>query len=360
MAERREPADRHQEVQADGEDHEDRDLRADGQRIVAGEQRQRRRDDERRERRQPLVRRQRPPGIDGEARRLARRRLRLAEQAPGPHDQHHRHHQEDQDDGDLRKDQDAERVELGDQHRRDEGADDAAEAADHDDDEDLDDDAQIHRVMHGIARDLERAAERGEEDAEREHAGEQPFLIDAERRDHVAVLRRRAHQHAPARALEQQPENAEHDRAEHDQEQIIARDVLAEEIDRALEARRAAAEQIVGSPDQHHEILDHQGQAESREQLEQFRRVIDAPQQHHLDEHADQRHGKRRHDHAAPEAERAGEALGQREGDIGADHVEGAMREIHDPRHAKDDRQRPRPPGNSDAALARPVRNCTT
>ena len=62
------------------------------------------------------------------------------------------------------------------------------------------------RVMHRVARDLQRAAERGEKDAEREHAGEQPFLIDAERRHHVAVLRRGAHQHAPARALEQQPQ----------------------------------------------------------------------------------------------------------------------------------------------------------
>ena len=193
--------------------------------------------------------------------------------------------------------------------------------------------------MHGIARDLQRAAEGREKDAKRKHAGEQPFLIDAERRHHVAVLRRRAHQHAPARALEQQPEHAEHDRTERDQEQIVARDVLAEEIDRALEAGRAAAEQIVRSPDQHDDILDHQGQAEGCQQLEQFRRMVDPPQQHHLDQHADDGHDQRRDDDAAPEAERAGEALGQRERDIGAEHVERAMGEIHDPRHAEDDRQ---------------------
>ena len=237
------------------------------------------------------------------------------------------------------KDENAEGVEFGDQHGGDEGADDAAEPADHHHHEHVDDDAQIQRVMHRVARDLQRAAERCEKDAERKHAGEQPFLIDAERRHHVAVLRRRAHQHAPARALEQQPEPAEHDRTERDQEQVIARDVLAEEIDRALEARRAAAEQIVRPPDQHHDILDHQGQAEGREQLEQFRRMIDPPQQHHLDQHADDGDDQRRDDDAAPEAERAGEALGQRERDIGAEHVERAMGEIHDPRHAEDDRQ---------------------
>jgi len=81
-------------------------------------------------------------------------------------------------------------------------ANDAAEPADDNDHEHVDNDAQIQRVMHGVARDLQRAAKGCEKDAEREHAGEQPFLIDAERGDHVAVLRRGAHQHAPAGALE--------------------------------------------------------------------------------------------------------------------------------------------------------------
>ena len=194
-------------------------------------------------------------------------------------------------------------------------------------------------MMHGVARDLQRAAERCEKDPEREHASEQPFLIDAERGHHVAVLRRRAHQHAPARSLEQQPEPAKHDRTDSDQEQIIARDILAEEIDRALETRRATAQQIARAPDQHHEILDHQGQAERRQELEQFRRMVDPPQQHHLDQHADGGHDQRRGDDTAPEAERARKPFGQRERDIGAEHIEGAMGEIHDPRHAEDDRQ---------------------
>ena len=193
--------------------------------------------------------------------------------------------------------------------------------------------------MHGIARDLQRAAERGEKDAECEHAGEQPFLIDTECGHHVAVLRRRAHQNAPAGALEQQPENAEHDRAERDQEQIIARDVLAEEIDRAPETRRATAEQIARAPDHDHEILDHQREAERRKQLEQFGCVVNPPQQRHFDQHADCRDDQRRGDNAAPEAERAGKIFGQREGDIGAEHIKGAVGKIDDPRHAKDDRQ---------------------
>ena len=193
--------------------------------------------------------------------------------------------------------------------------------------------------MHGVARDLQRAAEGCEKYPEREHAGEQPFLIDAECCHHVAVLGRGANQHAPAGALEQQPQQSQHDRTERDEKEIVGRNVLAEELDRALEPRRAAAEQIVRSPDQHHQILHHQGQPEGRQQLEQFGRVIDPPQQHHLDENADHRHDQRRHHDAGPEPECAGKPLGQRERHIGAEHVERAMGEIDDPRHAEDDRQ---------------------
>ena len=193
--------------------------------------------------------------------------------------------------------------------------------------------------MHGIARDLQRAAERGQKHPERKYAGEQPFLIDAERRDHVAILRRGANQHAPACALEHQPQQSKHDGTEPDQEQVIARDVLAEEVDRALESGRAAAKQIVRPPDQHHEILDHQRQAEGRQQLEQLGRMVDPPQQHHFDEHADRRDNQRRGDDAAPESKRAGKPLSQRERDIGAHHIKRAMGEIDDPRYAKDDRE---------------------
>src|SRR5207248_11228735 len=44
-------------------------------------------------------------------------------------------------------------------------------------------------------------------------------------------------------------------------------------------------------------------------------------------------------ENAAPESERAGKSLGQREGDIRAEHIERAMGEIDDPHHAEDDRQ---------------------
>jgi len=205
MTERGEAADRHQEMQARGKDRKDRNLRTNRERIVAADQRQRRRQHQRGNRRKALIRRQRAPGIYRQSRRAARGSLRLSEQAPGPHDQHCRHHQKHQDDGNLRKNQDTERVQLRYQHRGDKGADDAAETADHHHHEHVNDNPQIQGVMHRVARNLQRAAERGEKDADCEHAGKQPFLIDAECCHHVAILRRGTNQHTPACSLEQQP-----------------------------------------------------------------------------------------------------------------------------------------------------------
>ena len=217
--------------------------------------------------------------------------------------------------------------------------DDAAETADDDNDQRFDDDRKVHCVAGGFARQSQRAAERGEKDAEREHAGEQPARIDAERGRHFAIERRRPHQHAPARAAEQKPERAEHNGRQRDQQEIVARERSAEQRNGALEARRARTEQLVGPPDNQHQILDHQRDAEGREQLEQLRLVVDATQQRHLDERAERGDGEASHERRRPEADRAARALDAAVGDISAEHIEGAVREIDDARHAENDRQ---------------------
>ena len=190
-----------------------------------------------------------------------------------------------------------------------------------------------------LPRQLERAAEAGEKDAERKDAGEQPFLVDAERRHHLAVLRRRAHQHAPGSAAEEDPQEREDERTERDQQEVVGRKGLAEEIDRALEAGRARTEQFARPPDQQREILNDERDAEGGEQLKQFRRVVDAAQQKHFDERADRGDGERGDYDRAPEADHAAQPFGQRVPDIGAQHVERAMREIDDAGDAEDDRE---------------------
>ena len=91
------------------------------------------------------------------------------------------------------------------------------------------------------------------------------------------------------------------------------------------------------------EILHHQHHAEGGEQLEQLRRAVDAPQQQHFDDDADEADDERREQNAGPEGDGSeGEfeqPRHQGRGRVGADHVERTVREVHDPRDAEDDRQ---------------------
>ena len=105
-----------------------------------------------------------------------------------------------------------------------------------------------------------------------------PAWFDAERADHLAVLGRGAHQRAPARAREQQPQRAEHDRADRDQEKVVLREGDAEDVDRPARPG-ARPEQVLGAPEPEREVLDHQHEREGGQQLEQLGRAVDPPQE---------------------------------------------------------------------------------
>ena len=120
--------------------------------------------------------------------------------------------------------------------------------------------------------------------------------------------------------MEDEPDERENERGERDQQEVVGREGMAEEIDRALEARRAWAEQLARAPDQQHEILDDERDAEGREQLKQNRRVIDAAQQQHFDQRADDRDAEGGEHDRGPEANGAAEPVGQRVTDIGTEH----------------------------------------
>ena len=180
----------------------------------------------------------------------------------------------------------------------------------------------------------------GQHGADEEHRGEELGLVDAQRAHHLAVLGGGPHQRAPARARQQQPHRAQHDRADGDQQQVVGRDAAAQDLDRHGEAGRARTDQVLGAPGEQRDVLDHQHDGEGREQLEQFGRLVDAAQHQHLDQHADQADRERRQHDRAPEAEgRAAQRLDQAVGAVEAQHVERAVREVDDPRHAEDQRQ---------------------
>jgi hypothetical protein len=179
----------------------------------------------------------------------------------------------------------------------------------------------------------------GEQRAECEHCSEQPRLVDAQRADHLAVLRGRADQRAPARARQQQPQEAEHRGSDHDQQQVVAGELPPEDLHRAREPRRARAEHVFRPPEPQRRVLDDEHQREGRQQLEELGRAVDAPQQRHLDQRAEGPHRECREQQRRPEPPPAAQPLRQRVGDVDAQHEERAVREVHDARHAEDQRQ---------------------
>ena len=351
MAERMHAGRSHDEVQAGGKqrsgqqvDRQHRDIRAAG----SGKRQQQQADS-----RQPGSTQQQP--ARGAKRRLDRRavaagRLRPPHQAPGPPHQHDSHHQKLSHQRELGKTEinakgmdraqsDAHRLDLSNQQRGDIGAGDRAHAADHDDDECVANGQQVEVERGRLARQLQRAAQAREHRAEREHTGEQPGLVHAERTDHLAILRRRAHQHAPAGALEQQPQRAQHQRASDDQQQIVAGKAPAQDVDRTGQPRRTGSQQILGPPQPQRRVLDHQHQREGREQLEQLGRAVDPAQHDHLDQRADRTGGERRQRQCGPKAQPRAQALHQAVGDVDAQHEKRTVGEIDDARDTEDQRQ---------------------
>ena len=341
----------HDEVQAGREQDCDQDVGAEHERVgrcfrqhgEQGEKNQRRCADDLQDRRRRTDR-------ILQLGRIADRALRPAEQAVRTHDEHDRHHDELGDQRELGEvhgeaaeihdaDADAQRLDLGDDDGGEIRAADRAHAADHDDNERVADHGEVHQQVGRLAGDLHGAAEAGEECAERKDGREQHGLIDAERADHLPVLGRGAHEPPEAGAGEREVECDQHDRAHRDQEQVVARKPPAEDIDRAPQARSARTEQIFRSPYPKHGVVDDQHQREGREQLEQFRRLVDAPQQHDLDHGADGGDDDRGRDNAAPEAEPAAHLRGEGVGEIGAQHVERAVRDIDDAGDAEDQRE---------------------
>ena len=79
----------------------------------------------------------------------------------------------------------------------------------------------------------------------------------------------------------------------------------AKNINCATKPRRTRPQQIFRPPDRQRGILDNEHQAEGSNQLQQLRRVIDAPQDQKLCDDANHSHHQSRSQHAAPKAQRA-------------------------------------------------------
>ena len=263
--------------------------------------------------------------------------LRAAEQPPRPEDEDHRHHHEHEHEGALGDDEDPERAELRYEHRGEKGAGDASHPAHHHHHEHRGEDVEVHEEVGASLRELGGAAEAREHRAEKEGAGEEPRLVHAERADHLPVLGRSPDQGAPAGAVKQQPQGAQHEEAERDEGKVVLRQPGAEQVHRPLEPRGRGAEQVLCAPHEEGEVLDDEDDAEGRDELVELRGLVHPAQDQQLDDHPDDPDGHPREEHRHPEADRAAEELDEGVRDVRPQHVERAVREIDDPGHPEDD-----------------------
>ena len=240
--------------------------------------------------------------------------LRAPEQTPGTCHQHHGHHQKFHHQSQLGKrhaepaeihdpQPDAQRLDFGNQQCRHIRARDRAHAADHHHHKRSADGVEVHLQRGGFARQLQGTAQARQQRAQCKNSREKPGLIHAERAHHLTVLRGGAHQRAPARAREQQPQQTQHDRTHHDQKQVIGRELPSQNLDGTFESGRARPQQFVWPPQPQHRILDHQHQCKSGQQLEQLWGLVDTPQQQHLNQRTQHTHGHRRQQQCGPESQ---------------------------------------------------------
>ena len=274
----------------------------------------------------------------------ARRRgdERAPEQPVGPHDQHDGHRDEGEHERRLRQPPHAEGVQQADQQAREERAADRTQPADDHHDESLDDDREVHLQVtdsRGICR-APASPARKLPSAKTAVKSQRP--VHAERRGHFAVLRGGAHARCPSAcagtaATRAAPKTSGPTSGRNT---VYCGTTGCPDLEAALESRRARCEQVLRAPDRQHQILHDQRDAEGREQLEDLRRRVDPPQHETLDHDAGQRDRERREQQPAEERRRRGRQRGRdAEREVGAEHVERAVREVDDPRDAEDERQ---------------------
>ncbi len=243
----------------------------------------------------------------------------------------------------------AERIREPDHQRADRRARDRADAAEHDNHEGKDQ----HLVAHaGIDRGERRdhdAAECGERDAGGEDEAIDALGADAERARHVAVLGRGAHDHADARP----GDDDEHHRGDRqtkqaDRDAVVLVGEIVGQLERAAqEFRRGDRMHVLAEQDLAH-LVEHEDQPVAEQHLREMVAAVEP-----LDEQAFQREARHECDRDAA-GERRQEAAGRQRQPVrhvGAEHIEGAVREVDDAEDAEHERQPARHEKEHEAVL---------
>jgi hypothetical protein len=173
--------------------------------------------------------------------------------------------------------------------------------------------------------------------AQREHHGVDALDVDAQRFGHVVVEGAGADLHAQARLRDQQVQ-AQRQRdahARHHQPVDRVRQVVGER-DRGGQGLRDVDAVHFVAPQDGAQFLEHVDQAERQQHLVEVVTVVEVPEQHFLQQQPE----GHRDDGAAQDGQReAAEARGQEPGQVGAQHVEAAVRQVHHAHDPEDQRQ---------------------
>ena len=156
----------------------------------------------------------------------------------------------------------------------------------------------------------------------------------------MPVFRRGPNQDAKPGLAEEQPKPAQNPECDPDQKQIVAGDGMSPDINRAVEPGHTRGKQVIGAPQAAGGILYDQDHAKGCKQLEQLGRLVYPAQQGGFDHRTDEPDGQRGNQQGqqiAPET--VPHHADKTERDIGAQHIERPMGEVHHPRHPEHDRQ---------------------
>ncbi len=260
----------------------------------------------------------------------------LAEQTARAHNEHREHDQIHQGQRKVGKVVGAEHLHECDQQRADQRAEEAAHAADDDDDEGVDHRVRRHAERGGDQWCGKHAADAGQAAADAEHRGAHQAHVGAERVHHLGVLRGGADQQAETRALQELPDRDRNHDAGAGEEQAIDRERFVEDEHDAGQRMRRRHFQRVDAPDQADRLAHDQRQAEGHHQEGTVVAAVEPAQDAEFECGAEAADQDRRDDQGCPEV--AGDGDGG-VADIGAQHEERAMREVHDAHDAEDQRQ---------------------
>ena len=223
------------------------------------------------------------------------------------------------------------------QHRCQISPGDAPKPANDDDHKDFRDHGQIHVQRDCLTRKLQGAPKPGQKRAKNKNRCEQQALVDTKSTNHFAVKCCRSHQCSPARAVENKPDNSQHDWTNANEKQLIGREAIAQNKHKTAEPRRARPQFVFRPPCVKRDVLDHQHNAERGEQLKKLRCLVNPAQNNHFNHSAEYSNATGCQHNAAPETNRrlATDGIDDAERNICAQHIERTVRKVDDPRNTK-------------------------